>query len=161
MGRDVLVRDGFGATSPGTRMVPCWLVLRLYKPKSEAKYVLLALAIKGIIAYQLKLLMVALSVHNENLRLCAIRLFDSMFSTKYMHGITLYVLTVGGNLQTNVGLTDENKQTVYILGNPRNFRIILNTQLLIIAKFLGEKKIHLLDVQDCICVLEFRFHVDS
>ena len=35
MGRDVKVRDGFGATSPGTRMVPCWLVWRLYKPKSE------------------------------------------------------------------------------------------------------------------------------
>ena len=25
MVRDVQVRDGFGATSPGTRMVPCWL----------------------------------------------------------------------------------------------------------------------------------------
>ena len=37
MGRDVQVRDGFGATSPGTRMVPCWLVWRLYKPKSETK----------------------------------------------------------------------------------------------------------------------------
>ena len=37
MGRDVQVRDGFGATSPGTRMVPCWLVWRLYKPKSEIK----------------------------------------------------------------------------------------------------------------------------
>ena len=37
MGRDVLVRDGFGATSPGTRMVPCWLVLRIYKPKSKTK----------------------------------------------------------------------------------------------------------------------------
>ena len=37
MGRDVQVRNGFGATSPGTRMVPCWLVLRLYKPKSETK----------------------------------------------------------------------------------------------------------------------------
>ena len=32
MGRDVLVRDGFGATSPGTRMVTCWLVWLLYKP---------------------------------------------------------------------------------------------------------------------------------
>ena len=29
--------DVFGATSPGTRMVPCWLVWRLYKPKSETK----------------------------------------------------------------------------------------------------------------------------
>ena len=37
MGRDVQVRDGFGATSPGTRMAPCWLVWRLYKPKSETK----------------------------------------------------------------------------------------------------------------------------
>ena len=37
MGRDVQVRDGFGATSPGTRMVSCWLVWRLYKPKSETK----------------------------------------------------------------------------------------------------------------------------
>ena len=37
MVRDVQVRDGFGATSPGTRMVPCWLVWRLYKPKSETK----------------------------------------------------------------------------------------------------------------------------
>ena len=37
MGRDVQVRDGFGATSPGIRMVPCWLVWRLYKPKSETK----------------------------------------------------------------------------------------------------------------------------
>ena len=37
MGRDVLVGDGLGATSPGTRMVPCWLVWRLYKPKSETK----------------------------------------------------------------------------------------------------------------------------
>ena len=37
MGRDVQVRDGFGATSPGTRMVPCWLVWRLYKSKSEKK----------------------------------------------------------------------------------------------------------------------------
>ena len=37
MERDVQVRDGFGATSPGTRMVPCWLVWRLYKPKSETK----------------------------------------------------------------------------------------------------------------------------
>ena len=37
MGGDVQVRDGFGATSPGTRMVPCWLVWRLYKPKSETK----------------------------------------------------------------------------------------------------------------------------
>ena len=37
MGRDIQVRDGFGATSPGTRMVSCWLVLRLYKPKSETK----------------------------------------------------------------------------------------------------------------------------
>ena len=37
MGRDVQVRDGLGATSPGTRMVPCWLVWRLYKPKSETK----------------------------------------------------------------------------------------------------------------------------
>ena len=27
----------FGATSPGTRMVPCWLVWRPYKPKSETK----------------------------------------------------------------------------------------------------------------------------
>ena len=27
----------FGATSPGTRMVPCRLVWRLYKPKSETK----------------------------------------------------------------------------------------------------------------------------
>ena len=35
MGQDVLVRDGFGATSPRTRMVPCLLVWRLYKPKSE------------------------------------------------------------------------------------------------------------------------------
>ena len=34
-GWDVQVRDGFGATSPGTRMVPCWLVWRLYKPKSK------------------------------------------------------------------------------------------------------------------------------
>ena len=25
-------RDGLGATSPGTRMMPCWLVWRLYKP---------------------------------------------------------------------------------------------------------------------------------
>ena len=33
MGRGVLVRDGFGTTSPGTRMVPCWLVWRLYKVK--------------------------------------------------------------------------------------------------------------------------------
>ena len=37
MGRDVQVRAGFGATSPGTRMVHCWLVWRLYKPKSETK----------------------------------------------------------------------------------------------------------------------------
>ena len=37
MGRDVKVRNGFGATSPGTRMVPCWVVWRLYKPKSETK----------------------------------------------------------------------------------------------------------------------------
>ena len=37
MGRDVQVRDGFGAINPGTRMVPCWLVCRLYKPKSETK----------------------------------------------------------------------------------------------------------------------------
>ena len=32
MGRDVQVRDVFGSTSSGTRMVPCWLVWRLYKP---------------------------------------------------------------------------------------------------------------------------------
>ena len=37
MGGDVQVRDGFGATIPETRMVPCWLVWRLYKPKSETK----------------------------------------------------------------------------------------------------------------------------
>ena len=37
IGRDVEVRDSFGATSPGTRMVPCWLVWRHYKPKSETK----------------------------------------------------------------------------------------------------------------------------
>ena len=37
MGRDVQVRDDFGATSPGTRMVPCWLVCCLYKPWSETK----------------------------------------------------------------------------------------------------------------------------
>ena len=37
IGVDVQVRDGFGLTSPGTRMVPCWLVWRLYKPKSETK----------------------------------------------------------------------------------------------------------------------------
>ena len=37
MGRDVQIRDGLGATSPGTRMVLCWLVLRLYKPKYETK----------------------------------------------------------------------------------------------------------------------------
>ena len=37
MGRDVHVQDGFGVTSPGTRIVPCWLVWRLYKPKSETK----------------------------------------------------------------------------------------------------------------------------
>ena len=37
MRRDDPVRDGFGATSPGTRMVPCWLVWRLYKPKSETR----------------------------------------------------------------------------------------------------------------------------
>ena len=42
MGRDVLVRDGFGATSPGTRMVLCWLVWHLYKPvrnKTDPIYV--------------------------------------------------------------------------------------------------------------------------
>ena len=43
MGRDVQVRDGFGAASPGTRMVPCWLVWRLYKPKSETKPIPLSL----------------------------------------------------------------------------------------------------------------------
>ena len=37
MRRDVQVRDGFGAASHGTRMVPCWLVWRLYKPKSKTK----------------------------------------------------------------------------------------------------------------------------
>ena len=37
MGRDVQVRDSFGAISPGTGMVPCWLVWRVYKPKSETK----------------------------------------------------------------------------------------------------------------------------
>ena len=37
MGREVQVRDGFCATSPGIRMVPCWLVWHLYKPKSETK----------------------------------------------------------------------------------------------------------------------------
>ena len=37
MGQDVQVRDGFGATRPGTRMVPCWLLWRLYKPKYETK----------------------------------------------------------------------------------------------------------------------------
>ena len=37
MGQDVKVRDGFGGISPGTRMVPCWFVWRLYKPKSETK----------------------------------------------------------------------------------------------------------------------------
>ena len=37
IGRDVQVPYGFGATSPGTRMVPYWLVWRLYKPKSETK----------------------------------------------------------------------------------------------------------------------------
>ena len=37
MGRDVLARDGFGATSSGIRMVPCLLVWRPYKPKSETK----------------------------------------------------------------------------------------------------------------------------
>ena len=36
-GRDVQVWDGFGATCPGIGMVPCWLVLRLYKPKFETK----------------------------------------------------------------------------------------------------------------------------
>ena len=33
MGRNVQVRDGFGATSPGTRMVPYWLVRRLSETK--------------------------------------------------------------------------------------------------------------------------------
>ena len=49
MGRDVLVRDGFGARSPGIRMVPCWPVWRLYKPvrnKTDPIYVLLTVASK-------------------------------------------------------------------------------------------------------------------
>ena len=37
MGQYVQVRDGFGGTSSGTSMVPCWLVCRLYKPKFETK----------------------------------------------------------------------------------------------------------------------------
>ena len=49
-GRDVQVRDSFGATSPGTRMVPCWLAWRLYKPKSEIKPIQYVLASKTKVA---------------------------------------------------------------------------------------------------------------
>ena len=37
MGRDIQVRDGFGATSPGTSMVPCWHVfIHVYSPGAGA-----------------------------------------------------------------------------------------------------------------------------
>ena len=56
MGRDVLARDRFGATSPGTRMVLCWLVLRMYKPKSETKPIqyMSCLASKSKIPFQFR-----------------------------------------------------------------------------------------------------------
>ena len=66
MGRDVLVRDAFGATRPGTRMVPCWLVWRMYKPKSKTKPIQYTSCLPQQarqIASELKLLFIQTEMH--------------------------------------------------------------------------------------------------